>query len=334
VGLETVVCHGANRHAQVAVQLTNPGDRPERPDVTSASESAYPGRLPRSSSAKRGGTLAAHLGPGAIWYIVAFIIPLGVLVRTSFAVVDNYQLHYIWTTSSYTQLFTDGLARELLGRTLLLALTVTVACLVLAFPAAWVLAKLPRRTRTLLLVLMIVPWWSSYIVRVFGWQMAFGENGMLNSVWSSLGLGHELSLFDFGWFAIALAEVNLYLPLMIIPVYLSLERLDPDVVLAALSLGASRTRTFRKVILPLTSPGIVTGFIFVFMPVTGEFVVPNLIGAPSNVLYGNDIINQFGVGYNWPYGSALALLLLVVLGCILALVLFAARRSTRNMARG
>jgi len=275
---------------------------------------------------------AALLGPVSLWYAVFFIVPLAWLARVSLAVVSNYQLDYVWSLSAYRSILSDPLTRQLLLRSFILAAVVTVVTFAIALPAAWLLARQPLRRRNLLLVLLIVPWWSSYIVRVFAWQMAFGEKGILNNLVAWLGVSHQpLGLLGFGWFGVAVAEVNLYLPLMIVPLYMTIERLDPDLIRAAQALGAGRLRTFRRVVLPLLTPGIVTGVIFVFMPVTGEFIVPALVGGPGDILYGNQIQSQFGTSYNWPAGSALAIVLLAALALVLVAIRFVSGRATRNL---
>jgi ABC-type spermidine/putrescine transport system permease subunit I len=254
------------------------------------------------------------------------------LLRVSFAVVDNFQLRYLWSGSSYGALLHDPLTWQLLQRSLVFAAVVTVLTLVIGFPAAWLLARQPVSRRNLLLILMIVPWWSSYIVRVFAWRMAFGDKGIINEFLTWTGASsHPIGLFGFGWFGVVVAEVNLYLPLMIVPLYMTLERLDIDIIRAASALGASPWRTLSRVVLPLTAPGITTGVVFVFMPITGEFIVPNLVGSPGNFLYGNQIQSQFSTSYNWPLGSALAIVLLMCLALVLVALRFMSGRATRNL---
>jgi spermidine/putrescine transport system permease protein len=282
---------------------------------------------------KRAASLrAVSLAPAGIWYLLFFLIPLVWIARISLAVVDNFHLKYAWSLSAYRQLFHDPLVGELLKRSFLLALSVTVITFAIGFPAAWILSRQPPARRNLILVLIIIPWWSSYIVRVFAWQMSFGKQGIINQFLTWTGItNNPLQIFEFGWFGVLIAEVNLYLPLMIIPLYMSLERLDTDLLRAASSLGAKRIRIFRKVVLPLATPGIVAGVIFVFMPMTGEFIAPNLVGGPGQLLYGNQIQSQFGVTFNWPYGSALALILLAMLAVFLVAVRLVGGYAMRNL---
>jgi spermidine/putrescine transport system permease protein len=139
-------------------------------------------------------------------------------------------------------------------------------------------------------------------------------------------------VFDHNFVAIAITETNLYLPLMIIPIYMSVERMDMSIVQAAISLGSRPLRTFLRVILPLSLPGILTGCIFVFLPVTGTFVVPALVGGPSDIMYGNLISSQFGESYNWPLGAALAMVLLILLIALLRVMTLFTRWASGGIA--
>ncbi|MCC6945058.1 MAG: ABC transporter permease, partial [Thermomicrobiales bacterium] len=257
---------------------------------------------------------AFALGPVAVWYIVFFLIPLALMLRYSFAFTEQSRIHFVWTLENYRQVFEDSIYLRLLVRSLKLSLTVTGITLLIGYPAAWAIARMPDRHKPKLLALLIVPWWASYIVRIFGMRMGFGNTGIINSTLKWLGLTDKpLEFFQYNFTAVALTEANLYLPLMIIPIYMSVERMDMRIVQAAYSLGSRPVRTFFRVILPLSLPGVLTGCIFVFLPVTGTFIVPSLVGGPNDIVYGNLIASQFGESYNWPLGSALAIALLLLL---------------------
>ena len=269
------------------------------------------------------------LGPTALWYLLFFLAPLALMVRYSFAFTEQSRIQFVWTLDNYAKIVTDPLYASLLWKSLRLAATVTLITLLIGYPAAWALARASDRHKAQLLALLIVPWWASYIVRVFGMRMGFGNGGIINAALQWLGItDHPLPLFGHNFFAIAVTEANLYLPLMIIPIYLSVERMDMAVVQAAASLGSRPLRTFLRVIVPLSLPGILTGCIFVFLPVTGTFVVPALVGGPNDIMYGNVIQSQFGESYNWPLGAALAIVLLIVLIGLLRILTWAARRAS------
>jgi spermidine/putrescine transport system permease protein len=285
----------------------------------------------RSGRAFAPGTFWA---PTAVWYALFFLLPLLVMVRYSFAFTEQAKLSFVWTLANYEAIFRDPIYLRLLGKSLRLAVAVTLITLAVGYPAAWALARVADRHKAKLLALLIVPWWASYIVRIFGMRMGFGNNGIVNATLQWLGVTNEpLDLFSHNLFAIALTEANLYLPLMIIPIYMSVERMDMQIVRAAASLGARPLRTFLRVILPLSLPGILTGCIFVFLPVTGTFVVPALVGGPSDIMYGNLITSEFGESYNWPLGSALAIALLIVLIVLLRQMTLIARRASGGVAQ-
>jgi spermidine/putrescine transport system permease protein len=290
------------------------GTKSRRPSARSGSSSVDRVRLGR----------VATLGPTALWYAIFFLVPLVLMVRYSFAFTDQSRLEFVWTGENYTRIATDPIYRTLLWKSVRLAAVVTLMSLAIGYPAAWALARSSDRNKTKLLALLIVPWWASYIVRIFGMRMAFGGGGIINAGLQWLGvINAPLDVFDHNFVAIAITETNLYLPLMIIPIYMSVERMDMSIVQAAVSLGSRPVRTFLRVVLPLSLPGILTGCIFVFLPVTGTFVVPALVGGPSDIMYGNLIASQFGESYNWPLGAALAMVLLVIFILLLrAMTLF------------
>jgi len=260
--------------------------------------------------------------PGAALYFLFFLLPLLVMLRYSFATSANLQLQLVWTVDNYQTFLQGPTYLRLLLRSLLIAGAVTVIAALVGYPVAWIIARAAPARRNLLLILLIIPWWASYIARVFAWYTLFGSNGVINKTLMLLGLVDEpLEFFAFAVPALIITEVNLFLPLMILPIYMTLERLNWDLVLAARSLGGSWFFAFRRVVLPLSLPGVVAGAIFVFMPVAGTFVVPELIGGTSGLMFGKLIATQFGGASNWALGAALAVVLLTtLLGCLAVLV--------------
>jgi spermidine/putrescine transport system permease protein len=276
---------------------------------------------------------AAALGPTTLWYALFFLVPLALMVRYSFAFTEQSRIDFVWTGENYARVLGDPIFRSLLGKSFRLAAVVTLITLLIGYPAAWALARASDRHKAQLLALLIVPWWASYIVRIFGMRMGFGGGGIINAGLQWLGItDRPLELFGHNFFAIAVTEANLYLPLMIIPIYMSVERMDMSIVQAATSLGARPVRTFFRVILPLSLPGILTGCIFVFLPVTGTFVVPALVGGPNDIMYGNVIASQFGESFNWPLGAALAIVLLLILLVLLRCLTWVARWASGGIS--
>ena len=266
--------------------------------------------------------------PGAIIFLTFLLVPMLVMLRYSFASSENLRISLIWTLDNYAVFFEKPLYFNVLLRSVTVAGVVSLFTVLIGFPAAWVIARAPERFRTMLLVLLIIPWWASYIVRVFGWYTMFGNSGVINETLVRIGIVDEpLAFFAFNMPAVIVTEVNLFLPLMVLPIYMTLERMDPNLMLAARSLGATRWYAFWRVVVPLSLPGVVAGVIFVFMPVAGTFIVPQLVGGTNSLMIGNVISSQFGGASNWALGSALAIILLIVLLGTLSVLAWVRRRT-------
>jgi spermidine/putrescine transport system permease protein len=265
--------------------------------------------------------------PAAILYLILFFIPMVLMLRYSFATSENLNLTLIWTLDNYATLLNNDLYLKVILRSLYVAGLVSIVAVLIGFPAAWILARAPERHRNLLLVLLIVPWWASYIVRVFGWYILFGNSGVINKSLLYIGIiSTPLQFFTFNLPAVIITEVNLFLPLMIIPIYMTLEKLDFNLILASRSLGATRLYTFIHIIIPLSLPSIIAGVIFIFMPVSGSFIVPQLLGGTRSLMVGNVITSQFGEASNWALGSALAIILTIILLIALWFLTFCKKR--------
>jgi spermidine/putrescine transport system permease protein len=196
--------------------------------------------------------------------------------------------------------------------------------LLLGYPTAWAIARLPRRWRTVALVLVVLPFWTNFLVRTYAWIVLLNSQGPLNGVLMDLGvIGQPLELL-YTPGAVVAGLLYAYLPLMILPLYASIERLDPELREASANLGARPARTFLSVTLPLTLPGVLIGSIFVFVPSMGNFIVPELLGGGKTVMVGNLIRDQFLKARDWPFGSVLAIAVLV---CLAGLLIVQARVS-------
>jgi spermidine/putrescine transport system permease protein len=232
--------------------------------------------------------------------------------------------------------FLANYARSLRGiylgiawRSIWMAVVTTVLCLAVSYPAAYYLARLaPRRWKGLLLGLVVVPFWTSFLIRTYAWMFLLRTEGLLNLALSSLGLIHRPLELLYTQTAVLIGLVYGELPFMILPLYASLEKLDSTLLEAASDLGAGRMSTFWRVTVPLTAPGIAAGVILVFIPSLGQFVVSDLLGGARSMLLGNLVQNQFAVARNQPFGSALAFeLTAAVLVLLLAYALYAKRRG-------
>jgi spermidine/putrescine transport system permease protein len=244
--------------------------------------------------------------PGACWLLVFFAVPLGIIAVISFTQRDLAGLiRWEFTLDNYLRLLERSFWVGPLGNSVALAVLTTVICLVLGYPLAYVLARSPTRRKHLLLFLVVLPSFTNFLVRIYAWFILLRPEGWLS--WGLRLLGIEANLFG-SWVGVLIGLVYGYLPFMILPVYATLERLDYALVEAAYDLGASRWQVFRRVIFPLSRPGIVAGSIVVFLPVLGEFLAPKLLGGGKVPTIGVLIEEKFlGRVPDWPLGAAIAL---------------------------
>jgi len=246
--------------------------------------------------------------PSATWYALLLLVPLVILFVFSFggrAPEGGYLPDF--TFANYRELPTRSTA---FINALWMATGGTILCLLVGFPLAYYLATRAGAGRTLLLVLVIVPFWTSFLIRTYAWLTILGNNGI--PAWlDALGFGHVVLLNT--PFAVLLGIVYNYLPLMVFPLYVSLERLDKRLLEASKDLGAGRWATFRQVTLPLCSAGLLSGVILVFIPIMGEYIIPALLGGGKVFFIGNALVDLFLQSRNWPFGSAAAIVLILVI---------------------
>lgn len=277
---------------------------------------------PKSTSARRPAELTrgmALLAPPVVWMLVFYLIPLVILLIYAFWSVDYLTVVRQFTLDNFHTVFTNRLYPTVLLRTITIAAIVTVIDIVLAFPIAFFLARKVTRHRELLLMLVIFPLWSSYLVRAFAWRTILGTNGILNTFlqWAHI-TDQPLTFLLFSKEAMVLTFSQVWLPFMILPVYTVLDQLPKSLLEAAADLGANGWQTFRKIILPLSLPGVVAGSLSVFSLTMGDYITPTLIGGPGDQLIGKIIADNFGTANNWPLGAALVFpLLIVIFGLLL-----------------
>lgn len=249
-----------------------------------------------------------------------YLVPLGVLVVYSFGRIENFRWVPSWNLDSYRRLFESTIYWNLLLRSLALAGIMTVVCLLIGYPfALWLAFKVSRRWSSILLLLMIIPAGTSFVVRTYSWILILGANGMVNGILGDLGVIDAPLSLAFNTFGVLVALVYIYLPWTIIPIYVSAERIDPELLEAAAVLGARGLRTLWKVIIPLTAPGIIAAVLIGFVPAISMFAVPLIIGGPSSYLFGNAIAAQY-MGDSFLFGASLSVLLLVVTIGVIALL--------------
>src|SRR5438067_2097943 len=261
--------------------------------------------------------------PARIWLALLLAAPLAIVCVYSALTRGAYGgVSLPWTAESYTRFF-DPLYAAILLRSLLMAAAATALCLLLGFPMALFISR-SRKWRGLLLFLVILPFWTSFLVRTYAWLFLLRDTGLVNTVLQSLGLiGAPLPLlYNNG--AVLLGLVYGYLPFMILPLYATLERLDPALLEAAADLGARPLPALLRVVAPLSIPGVRAGSILVFIPCVGAFLTPDLLGRGKTVMIGNLVQNQFTTARDWPFGSAVSLALMAI---VILLVFFFMRRG-------
>jgi spermidine/putrescine transport system permease protein len=262
--------------------------------------------------------LYALLPPPLVWMLVFYLAPLFFLLLHAFWSVDYLTIDRSLTFENIETFFTNATYPRILGRTVLMALAVTVTDAVIAFPLAFVLAKRVRRQRELLLILVVFPLWASYLVRAFAWRTILGSSGILNSFLIWAGLTDEpLSFLLFSKWAMYVTFCQVWLPFMILPLYTILDRIPNALLEASADLGSTGLRTFARVILPLSLPGLLAGGLSVFSLTMGDYITPTLLGGPGDQLIGRVVADNFGTANNWPLGAALIIPVLLIISLLL-----------------
>lgn len=257
--------------------------------------------------------LAFLLFPGTLWLLLFFIIPLLIVVLYSFFERGTYG-GVLWEfTLEHYQRLRNGVYWELLARSVGLALLTTVICLLMGYPMAFFIATRSPRWRNTLLLLIIIPFWTNFLVRTYAWIILLRQEGVINVVLQQLNLIDEPLNLVFTPFAVIIGLIYGYLPFMILPLYATIERFNFALVEAAQDLGASDIKTFFRIVLPLTKRGIIAGSLLVFIPAVGAFITPDILGGAKGLMIGNVIQDQFLRARNTPFGSVLSILMMAVI---------------------
>jgi spermidine/putrescine transport system permease protein len=266
--------------------------------------------------------------PTLAWMLLFFLVPLGMVIVYSFATISliTYNISFGWTLSNYRQIH-DPLYFDTLTRSIFLSISATVGCLLLGFPLAYFISRQTSRWQRVLLLLVIIPFWSSFIVRTYAIVNLIANGGPLEHFLHTLRvLSGPLNIL-YTPKGIAIGIIYAYLPLMVLPIYVALERIDYSLIDAANDLGANPRRTFRRVTLPLAMPGVVVGCIIVGIPALGEYVIPEILGGGKTLMLGNVITDQFLAVGDYPFGSAIAVALMAVMAIALIIVRVSLRRA-------
>lgn len=250
--------------------------------------------------------------PAYAYLILLFAVPLVLVLVYSFASRSSTGLTLLedWNLRSYGRLFSP-LVGEIAFRSVTLAILSTLVCLLVSYPFAYYIATRSDRVRNLLLVLVMIPFWSNFLVRTYAWRVILGSDGFVSQISQFFGGGEVRVLFTET--AVLIGLVYGFMPFMVLPLYAAIERLDWGLVEAARDLYASGWAAFRKVTLPLSMPGVVAGSILVFIPALGAYVTPAILGGGRATLLGDYIVSQFLTARNWPFGSALSMAVMAVM---------------------
>ena len=272
---------------------------------------------------------AAVTIPPLLWVTVFLLVPYAFLFCYSFWSVSPQQtIVHSWNLQNYAQLLRNPIYISVLFRSMRIAAAVTLLALLLGYPLAYYVSFHAARRKDLLYQLVIIPLWASYLVRGYAWKTILGSEGVLNGLLQYLHLTrHPVEFFLYSPFAVVLTLTHIYTPFTFLPIYASLEHVPRNLVEASHDLGASPWSTFRRVILPLSLPGVLAGATFAFVLTLGDFLAPLLVGGPSGIMISNIVVSLFGAAYNWPLGAAISLCMLV----FVVALLFATERFERKL---
>lgn len=281
-------------------------------------------------------TTPTLLGLPLAWLAVFFVFPIAIVGAYSVNALSFDPGPHAVTLSAWHAFLRSSIYLSLFWKSVKMSLFVSTIVVALAYPLAYFLALSGTKRKYVLLLLLIAPFLTSYLLRVLAWKVILGNQGVINSFLFWTGLrspDHPVSQLLYSRFAVMLVLGYIWLPFVALPIFVTLENLDRRLFEAASDLGASRLQTFRRVTLPLSLPGVVAAFLFVFIPTLGEFVTPSLVGGASGYMYGNQIVDLFGTGFpDWQTGSVLALFLLGVVTVLT--VVFARFLRVREVTAG
>lgn len=271
-----------------------------------------------------GGRLASAVLvlPGVVWLTILFIVPLGLMFIVSLGTRDEFDQVVLdrLTLDNYARAFDPSFLPTFLN-SLRYAAATTILCLAIGYPIAYWISRYGGRHKALLLIIVMLPFWTSYLIRTYAWMIVLRDNGVLNSLLQAVGLTSEPLILMNTDFSVILGMTYGFLPFAILPLYVSIDRLDPALTSAARDLYANGRAAFLKVTLPLTMPGIVAAAILTFIPAIGDFVTPDLLGGAETTTIAKVVQEIFLEGRDWPYGAALGFVLMLITlgGTILAI---------------
>ena len=265
----------------------------------------------------------ALLSPTLLVMVCLMCVPLFMLVAHSFWTQNYLDIDHTFTLANYEAYFQKPIYAALMFKSIRMSLYCTFVTLVLAYPMAYFIAFKVTKNKLVWLILITIPFWTSFLLRVFAWKIILGFNGVINSGLMSLGVIQEpLEFLLYNPTAVIITLAHAWAAFAILPIYVSLEKIDRSLLEAATDLGDGPIRRFFRITLPLSMPGVIASTLFVFIPTVGDYVTPKLVGGTTGIMIGNIIQSQFGKANNWPLGSALSIIMVIAItACVLAFLL-------------
>lgn len=264
--------------------------------------------------------------PYIIWSAIIIVIPMLMIIMYAFTKEGNSVMNIRFTLENFAYFFQDKVFFDVLKRSLWIAVITTVICILIGYPAAYFIAKMKPKSQVIMVLMITLPTWINMLVRTYAWRGILDKSGLINSILGLFGI-EPVKLLETS-FAVVLGMVYNFIPFMILQIYTSLSKMDQSYIEAANDLGANKVQTFLKVILPLSVPGIISGITLVFLPAVSSFFIPKLLGGGQYVLIGNVIENQFLTTGNWGFGSAISLIMSV----IIIIAMYVARRIDKRIS--
>lgn len=274
----------------------------------------------------------AMISPTFLYALALLFLPVLIVIAYSFWTQDYLDIDRTFTLENYRQALTEPIYRDLFVRSLWISLAVSIVTVVFSYPVAWFISFHGGVHRNLWLFLITVPCWTSYLLRVMSWKVILGYGGVLNTGLISVGLiDKPLTSLLYSSNAVVITLVHSWAAFAVLPIYVSLQKVDRTLIEAARDLGDSRMRAFLRVTLPLSLPGVISAFLIVMIPTVGDYVTPRLVGGKDGVMIATAIQAQFGKGANWPLGAALSVTTMVLVSLTAAAVVLALRFAVRRI---
>ena len=287
-------------------------------------------RMFLKSESLRGYTL---LSPTLMAMILGLVMPLAVLFTLSFWIQEYLDFIQTFSLKNYTDFFQKPIYIKILFKSIRMSSLVTFVTVLLAYPMAYFIAFRIQRNKLIWLILITVPFWTSYLLRVFAWKIMLGYNGVINSGLKSLGLLNEpLEFLLYNPTSVVITLAHAWAAFAILPIYVSLEKIDRSLLEAARDLGENSFMTFVRVTLPLSLPGVIAASLLVFIPTVGDYVTPSLVGGPRGIMIGNIIQSMFGKAQNWPLGAAISVMSMITVTLMVCLFLWGTHNFRKRIA--